>query len=638
MESKILPEEIEWVKQLLNQSSARTLVDHLSAFETINQFNYATKGTDCPFEQASTWRRIFCYDLQRNDTPLGIPYKCDFQLPKCIAILNLSGKHCIYYTESYVLCKLVCLSCQNVSFEQIAAIKSVFKEAESLNASVLLCFCLPFQAGINKSYWDIRTIRKTVDGSVKDGECCFSSEFDEPRSVPSTTEIEILSDNIMDQLTTKFKKMATPICLDNNIQKDDNKKMTPQEMENMLNVIKADRKKIIHDNKLNIENITKKHNVDLTNANSSMKQLEETSKIKLSRIVELNDKLTKDLQHKLSCVEENNSSLKEQVDSQNKLILESKATFNGYKLEKEQEICNLVKRLQYSKTHTEKLKQEIANCMNDNARILKKQKEDHENTTKLIQSRINTLQSNLNSTNSASLVVQASAKQAHMDVNRLKDELNMTKSSLDALKKKERVTRGILLLAKCRFELTTKDTSQHQQINIDALQLRFKQSELEKTAQLKSMRLEIDNADKILNCSRLGDTKQANDKNELHEAKRELGRKDHLIKEIQKRNRFLENKLAELTTEVKIPQNTQNQCIATHKQTTVIPIPSYQQFSEHQLVVDPCLENTISNLYMSLNWIVATARVSRTASKDAELMRAKLDALYSIHLNQKPNM
>eukprot|EP00966_Prymnesium_polylepis_P148096 3421271-Prymnesium_polylepis.1 len=64
-------DEVEWIQELTRFPAAKPLVQHFSAFESIVKSG-GQKGVEPPIDQASTWRRMFCWELQRSDTPFGI--------------------------------------------------------------------------------------------------------------------------------------------------------------------------------------------------------------------------------------------------------------------------------------------------------------------------------------------------------------------------------------------------------------------------------------------------------------------------------------------------------------------------------------------------------------------------------------
>ena len=147
----VMNEEETWIRNVSCLPRGRLLIDHLAAFNATIASG-GVKGIESPIEQTATMRRIFCHDYFGGNAPLGITCKPDGKLPKCIGIMNLSGKHCIYYSESYTLAKAVCFSSQEVQQHIICSLNMVLAKADELGASVIFCFCLPFQAGLARSH------------------------------------------------------------------------------------------------------------------------------------------------------------------------------------------------------------------------------------------------------------------------------------------------------------------------------------------------------------------------------------------------------------------------------------------------------------------------------------------------------
>lgn len=669
-------------------------MDHLAAFDVTIACG-GVKGIEPPSEQTGTWRRIFCHDYFKHNVPLGIPANESGKLPKCIGILNLSGKHCIYYTDSYTLCKVVCLSCQQMQPKIIAGINAVIEKAEEMNAGILFCFCLPFQAGLERAHWDVRTIRKTAKGAVKDGELCFSSGDGEPRTVPCTKTLENWPEPVMEELVRKLTNTATPVCLDREDDEGHEVRMAPEAMEAMIEMLKSNRRKMMDDHSHEMKTLKQKHNVELTNALGRAEEAEQDASIRISKVAHASKTAEEVMQKKLEHTEAHTATLREQLLTQQNLALEAKASLAGYKLEKEQEIKGYVARQKTLEAQVSKLKSDQARQTTEQARALKEREKQHEDAIAKLNAKVAELNSNIKATTSASRAVQASSKQAHSEVASLRKDLQGHLCTVSTLSLKTRVMRGLLAIAAMRVQAERNDTQatqtllSAQDIAMKDAERRFKALQSESDSTIKSLRdslAESDNRPPPQQAAPVHDASEV--EKELQETKRELGRKEHLLKEMEKRTRSLEKQLNDSDAEVRklkdqdtearrlavstpSPAPTPNKDDTTGRrgkgnrrdmqvspvpdevvrsfahstvnvsQNTAVfmshpPPPHQQAFPNGQFVVDPHLENTISQLHTALNCITAMARSSSANSKQAELTQAKLDALSCFGIAAQP--
>lgn len=679
-------EDAAWIENVKRLPRARMLVDHLAAFDATIACG-GVKGIEAPSEQTSTWRRLFCHDYFKHNAPLGVPVKASGKLPKCIGILNLSGKHCIYYTDSYTLCKVVCLSCQQVQPEIVTGINAVIEKAEELESGILFCFCLPFQSGLERAHWDVRTIRKTAKGAVKDGELCFSSGDGEPRTVPCTKTLENWPETVMTELVRRLANTAMPVCLDREEDEEHDVRMTPEAMESMIEILKSNRRKVIDDHARELQAIEQKHHVDLTNALGRAEEAEQDASIRIAKVAHASKTAEEVMQKKMEHVETHNATLREQLLTQQNALLEAKATLAGYKLEKEQEVKEYAARQKTLEAQVSKLKSDQARQTTEQARTLKERERQHDEKTTALNSKITELNATIKSTTAASRAVQASSKQAHSEVTALKTELGELQrmgAAADLPLRKGRVMRALLAVASVRITAereerkSTRALLAAQDATLKDKDEQFKALESESKATIESLRASLVESDAPPPAP-TDDSATLDQK--LKESRREIGRKEHLLREMEKRTRSLEKQLYESDAEVKKlkeqdmdakrlamstpsptpPSHREDRCGNTNNhqarpedghrsfaqntvnvnQNTAVfmshpPQPHQQAFPNSKFVVDPQLENTISQLHTALNCITAMARSSSANSKQAELTQAKLDALSCFGICTQP--
>lgn len=662
---RVPSEEESWIKNVDRLPRARVLMDHLAAFDaTIKRGG--VKGIEAPIDQTATWRRIFCYDYFNGNAPLGITCNSDGKLPKCIGIMNLSGKHCIYHSESYTLASVVCLSSQEVQKHIISSLNAVLAKADELGASVLFCFCLPFQVGLERVHWDIRTIRKTTKGAVKDGELCFSSGDGEPKTVPCTKTLEYWPDAFMRELVCKLKSNATPICLDRVEGDELDVRMTPEAMETMIEVLKSDRRRVMDSHKQEIEDLKQRHSVELANAKGRAEEAEQVADqrvAKVARACQIAEETTK---KKFEHLEAHGTTLREQLLTQQNAALEAKASLAGQKLEREQEIKQSTALQKTLEAQVNKFRNEMAKQTTEQATARKDKERRQEEKVAAFESKIAELQSNIKRLNSASLAVQASSKEAHSDLAQMQAETKGVQRKMEAYKKGTRVMRGMLAVAGLRLHNALDEARSNRSMRVaqevaanDAKRM-LKEVQDNTSTEIASLRASLQGA----YAAAPPPPSPPPEGKELAEAKREIGRKEHLLNEMEKRTRSLEKRLTESDAEVKklssavttppTEEEEDKRCFkkgynvqTAHEHTGnnyahntakvsrntalfMAQPPHQQAFPPGQYTMDPALENTISQLHSALNCITAMARSSSANYKQAEMTQAKLDALFQI--------
>jgi hypothetical protein len=183
-EYSLADEDTQWLKNLSRTGPGRQLEEHLKCVDYVirnhNRF-------ECPVEEACNFRRIFCHALAANDRVFGLPRP----LPKYIAIVNLSGYRAIFYSSRNSLIRLLCMVGPLHSERVIRNVESVLQYASENNTSVLCCFSLPWQTGVGQVHWEVRTIERTGDCSVRDGVRSFSYTNEDVRTCASTIETDV---------------------------------------------------------------------------------------------------------------------------------------------------------------------------------------------------------------------------------------------------------------------------------------------------------------------------------------------------------------------------------------------------------------------------------------------------------------
>lgn len=168
-----------WLSRLSNNHSARALQDHLACVEDRLDSN----GREGSIKEAGCNRETFLAAINQacvDDTP----YPCGLgsEMPRYVAIVNLSGKRMLLTSESDTLMRKLCgrswcmhpdqLSDQLAQFGYYLEKRAEGKTSASVvpgmtkqdpsnlppTEFVLITYSLPWQAGIATAYWEVNTV------------------------------------------------------------------------------------------------------------------------------------------------------------------------------------------------------------------------------------------------------------------------------------------------------------------------------------------------------------------------------------------------------------------------------------------------------------------------------------------------
>lgn len=246
-------------KEMLEASGpGRLVLEHVRAVDSVllNQGRPMNAWQEC-----AEFRRNFCYAYQRDDRCLGLPRP----LPRLVCLLNLSGRRACIYSNNVELLRRLALTAPDASERVANGIEQVIKKAKDTEASLLFMLSTPWQAGLERLYWEVRTVQRkaTASGSyqlpsINDGAMMFSSAGGAlPKIAARTLEADNADPDVRAAQQVEFRKMfcATTIDLDlDAVRKEEAKgdvahdaEARVQKLQQMLGVVSADRKKILSD-------------------------------------------------------------------------------------------------------------------------------------------------------------------------------------------------------------------------------------------------------------------------------------------------------------------------------------------------------------------------------------------------------
>jgi|TARA_B110000967_G_scaffold203172_2_gene243359 hypothetical protein len=713
-------EERLWVESLARMPAAKPILQHFAAFEAIIKSG-GQKGVEPPIDQVATWRRMFCWMYQRTDAPFGILSPFTAAIPKCICICNLSGNRAFYFSDNLSLGRILCLTPQENTPRIIAGIQQVFQKAKEIDASVIVLFCLPFQTGMERCYWEARTIRKTKKGAIKDGEMFFSVNDREARTVPCTLASEHWPDSMFDELCKTFMSVVSPVCLDH--VEDSDPRTATMSLEQaivMIGMLKSERKKLMDEHRRSTDALKAKALEDVKRLGNLAKDAESRADARVAKVADASKAAEDTIKKKMAAMDEHNSSLMKQVASQKTAVKMANSMVAGMTLEHEQETKEAAARQKALESQVSSLQSSHAKQVAEQTRARKDMVRSHQTALAEVKRSLEEYRKEAESTKTAAALVSKSADAAHRaqadadtQVRQALLDLAKTKTELEAIKKSNDSAIGACAATKQQMDDVASEA--------DKLKASLKASE-SSNAQLKSAvketdearaateealrkadeaREEAEKALKVANETATaredadGDADKIEDNDaalvvltekELKETKAELGRKDHLLKETEKRTKALESRIRDLEAEIKDAKRqkpptdaaianapAQPQCA-----TSVVPSgkgqgsqskrrggradaavagdehngpmaqatvhvnqntmymqngamhPPQQQHgfpAQGNFVVDPMLEGMISQLHSALQTITAAARTASSSTRAAEMSQAKLDAI-----------
>ena len=660
-----------WISNVARMPRARLLLDYLAAFDATIVCG-GVKGIEPPAEQCSTWRRIFCYEYGRNNTPFGITVSNETnRLPRCIGICNLGGKHAMYYSDSYTLARVMCLSAQPANKTVIDGINAVLAKAESLDAAVIFCFCLPFQAGLERCHWDVRTLRKTSKGAVKDGELSFCSMDNHPRTVPCTAQLEHWNDDMLRELVRCLKSRTQPTCLDRSDADGADVKMTQKGMESMIEVLKTDRRKIIEEHKNEIDDLLNKHRIELEKSAKRAEDAEQEANTRIAKVAAASKLREETMNSKARYIETHNATLRQELLNQQRLAMEANASLTGTKLERDQETKEAAARQKTLEAQVASLKSSFARQTAQQEQVHREYKAEHCKTLAALNATISELRSSLASSHAANRVVQDSASEAMTKYTNTEARADELELHANASMRQLRVWKAMFYLVAARHaNLRENEKTQRTMCEAQCLVLKQRDSKLGLVANERRVDILVlsDQLRALETAYEMTRNEMQKATRELQQAKKEIECKDHLVRETEKRCKSLEKRMIESDQEVKrltasdtdtlgvspkkhagrkghaqqvdearhayvhgpttFSQNTAAFMSQNHVHQHAFPNEPYR--------MDPSLENTISQLHSALNCITAMARYSSSNAHQLDVALGKLDALCAFGIGQRP--
>ena len=196
-----------WLENLSRTAPGRALKEH---FLCVDHALRNKNRAECPIQQVADFRRILCAGLAESDRSFGLPRP----LPKYLAVVNMSGFRALLYSSRSALVRLLCLVGPESSQKTVANVEAVLQHAVAKNTSVMVCLSMPWQAGVCAAHWEVRTLERDQDGTIRDGSLCYSFTHETVRCVACSVEADVTRKDVMRAQIAAFTKHFSACNLD----------------------------------------------------------------------------------------------------------------------------------------------------------------------------------------------------------------------------------------------------------------------------------------------------------------------------------------------------------------------------------------------------------------------------------------
>ena len=196
-------------------SNVRTFVEHVRAVD--GAFSGETDMCS-PFLEVHEMRRGLMALLNSQKSAIGLPSA----LPRYIAVCNLSGKRCAFYSSSSALIRRLCVTDDPATSKNVSTLVSAC-EASKGTQSLVLYYSLPWQIGAYETFWELRTLRQTgapggapggAPAVMDDGLLTTIRSVVEPACAANTSDVDVADPALTAEVAKRMAKFFVATCLD----------------------------------------------------------------------------------------------------------------------------------------------------------------------------------------------------------------------------------------------------------------------------------------------------------------------------------------------------------------------------------------------------------------------------------------
>jgi hypothetical protein len=616
-------EDIEWVKRVHALPGAKHLIEHLSALECVLTIG-GQELVEPPVEQCQTWRRIIMSEMQAGKPMLGVK-RDDGGMPKCLAMTNLSGHHAAYYSDSASLAKVICMSAQPATPRFADGVNAVCEKARQLGASLLVCFCCPFQYGLDRLHWELRTVRR-VNGEIVDGEMGFSSMDTRARPFPRTSATEHWSHELLAELKRKMFSVVSPLCLDTPV--PEKASMGEDRMQKMIAMLQEERRRMIEDNRTSEKRMREAHQQEKEDLEQQLLDAEAKADARVAKVTEAAVNSRRAAETKELELNARVSKCMGEAVTQKALVEDMLAKLAGQTLEREQEAKEHKAREATLQAQVKALSASNAKAVAEHTKALKAATQAGSGELAALRRRAKDLEKQLANTRVATGAVNAASEQ----VRKANSELQ---SSADRAAAGERAALGVLRLAAARHArmMAAADT---RVASAEAAAQKRERAAAESAVfqlneQLACVRADVETAaeaaeEKMAAAERESAALRA----KADGLSASLSDAQDTVASLKAQNAHLSAAAAPSPPAAAPPARSKKGAAPAG---AVVPngaangVPYAPTGHFRSFGPDPALEACIAQLQASMEFVVASARSSCASARSAELAHAKLEAL-----------
>lgn len=597
----------EWINGISRKPAAQPLLRFLAACNVLAS-NGRMHMTEPPVQQAAVWRRILCHAYKTSDTPLGMRSPSG-KMPRVVAVVNLAGHQAMYHCESFSLARVLASTCQEASQRVSNCIEEVIEQAEKSNASILLTFILPFAETMDRVYWELRTIRKTQKGVVKDGEKACSISDTCARTTSCTSAIETWPDAMLTDLGKKLLNVCGPSSLD--LSEHTEVTTPPEKLHAALEMLKTERKRTQEEHAAEKKQLAAGYEKTISAVEARVAQIQADADSRVSEVLR-HAEAARDVQSKKNCtLEEHNATLMNQLTSTKLLAAENSSRLHATALEHEQDVGKF-------KAREKALQAQLTALQVQQKRLHDKDQEERNAMRCEHKEQLEMLNKQLRAACNESLTARTTleaektaTKEAHKRTAAAEHNLKAFSTQHDRERNRSRVFLALLHLCSVRNQSKPPVDDQASQLNacnaakmptVVACVAEKKHASEDTTASLQNTVSAQASAIRKLQKQLSG----------MHDSRHPQQPHDQ-----RKSTKAIQN------TSVFMPQQTYN------------PQSAFPQ-GNFNFPMDPALEAMISHMHSALATITATARASNGHRKALDAANAKLELFHSWGYSAEP--
>ena len=196
-----------WFGGLRKTKPGLEYFDHVAHVEMVR----SGRSIECPNEQAVEFRTVLLSGLNRDVRNFNMPST----LPKFIVVCNLSGLRRLYYSNSHKELVTFLTKPPSAARDVSSKVDDVIRYAEEHGLSLLLSFSLPYQAGCDRAFWELRTLCHTPEKGIVDGQRAYDSSKARPSQVGCSKDAAAnIPDVVIQSQIERFRMQMSAVDMD----------------------------------------------------------------------------------------------------------------------------------------------------------------------------------------------------------------------------------------------------------------------------------------------------------------------------------------------------------------------------------------------------------------------------------------